>query len=187
MLEIGEKIKEIRKKKGLSQEELAESSKVNLRTIQRIENNESEPRGKTLNLICEVLNINTEDILDYGKQEDKSYLMIFHLSVIVFLVIPLGNIILPLILWQTKKDKIIGLNEIGANLLNFQIIWTVFTFISMTIFALCKILHYGQYEILFYAFIGLYALNIILPLIFAVKTNNGKIESLYPNPIKLIK
>jgi transcriptional regulator with XRE-family HTH domain len=187
MNEIGSKIRELRKKKGLSQEELAESSKVNLRTIQRIESNESEPRGKTLNLICEVLDINAEDILDYGKQPDKSYLIIFHLSVIAFLVIPVGNIILPLILWLTKKDKISGLKEIGANLLNFQIIWTVFTFISITVFALFKIMHYGDYKILFYLFIGLYALNIILPILFAIKTNNGKTEGLYPNLIKLIK
>jgi len=120
MNEIGKKIRDVRKKKGLSQEELAESAKVNLRTIQRVENNENEPRGKTLNLICEVLDINAEDILDYGKQTDKSYLIIFHLSVIVFLVIPVGNIILPMILWLTKKDKIIGLKETGANLLNFH-------------------------------------------------------------------
>jgi transcriptional regulator with XRE-family HTH domain len=58
MNEIGKKIKELRKKKGLSQEELAEFSKVNLRTIQRIENDENEPRGKTLNLICEALDVN---------------------------------------------------------------------------------------------------------------------------------
>ena len=38
MNEIGKRIRDIRKKKGLSQEELAESAKVNLRTIQRIEN-----------------------------------------------------------------------------------------------------------------------------------------------------
>lgn len=187
MNKIGEKIREVRKKKGLSQEELAESSKVNLRTIQRIENNESEPRGKTLNLICEVLDINIEDILDYGKQADKSYLIIFQLSVIAFLVIPVGNIILPLILWLTKKDKIIGLKEIGANLLNFQIIWTVVTFVSIMTFALLKIMHYGHYEILFYAFIGLYTLNIILPILFAIKMSNGKTESPYPNLIKLIK
>ena len=43
---VGVKIKELRKKKGFSQEELAETAKVNLRTIQRIENNENEPRGK---------------------------------------------------------------------------------------------------------------------------------------------
>jgi len=187
MNEIGKKIREVRKKKGLSQEELAESAKVNLRTIQRIENNESEPRGKTLNLICKVLDINVEDILDYGKQTDKSYLIIFHLSVMVFLAIPVGNIIVPLILWMNKKDKIIGLKEIGANLLNFQIVWSVLTFISITTFALFKIMHYGTYEILFYIFIGLYALNIILPITFAIKTNKGKVENLYPNIIKLIK
>ena len=184
---IGKKIKELRKKKGLSQEELAESAKVNLRTIQRIENNESEPRGKTLNLICDVLQINAEDILDYGKQPDKSYLTIFHLSVIVFLAIPVGNIIVPLILWMNKKDKIIGLKEIGANLLNYQIVWSIITFSSITAFAFSKIMHYGYYPILFYVFIGLYALNIILPIIFAIKTNKGKTQNLYPNIIKLIK
>ncbi len=187
MNEIGKKIKEVRKKKGLSQEELAGSAKVNLRTIQRIENSESKPRGKTLNLICEVLDINAEDILDYGKQADKSYLIIFHLSVLAFLAIPVGNIILPLILWMNKKDKVIGLKEVGANLLNFQIVWSILTFISITTFVLFKIMHYGTYKILFYVFIGLYALNIILPILFAIKTNNGKTGKLYPNIIKLIK
>ena len=187
MNEIGKKIKEVRKKKGLSQEELAESAKVNLRTIQRIENNESEPRGKTLNLICEVLEINAEDILDYGKHLDKSYLTIFHLSVIVFLAIPVGNIIVPLILWMNKKDKIVGLKEIGANLLNYQIVWSIITFISIIGFAFSKIMHYGYYPILFYIFIGLYALNIILPITFAIKTNKGKTKNLYPNIIRLIK
>ncbi|WP_265165454.1 DUF4870 domain-containing protein [Salinimicrobium tongyeongense] len=112
---------------------------------------------------------------------------IFHLSVIAFLAIPVGNIILPLILWMNKKDKIIGLKHIGANLLNFQIVWSVFTFISITAFALFKVMHYGYYPILFYLFIGLYTLNIILPVIFAIKTSKGKTESFYPNLIKLIK
>jgi transcriptional regulator with XRE-family HTH domain len=187
MKEIGAKIKEVRKKKGLSQEELAQSSKVNLRTIQRIENNESEPRGKTLNLICEVLGINAEDILDYGKQTNKNYLIIFHLSVIIFLAIPVGNIILPLILWLTKKDKIIGLKEVGVNLLNFQILWTVFAFISITTSTLFKILHYGPSKFLLYVFILLYILNIIFPIVFAIKTKNGKTEKFYPNLIRLIK
>ncbi len=59
---IGKKISDIRKTKGISQEELAELSKVNLRTIQRIENNENVPRGKTLNLICNALDLNLEEI-----------------------------------------------------------------------------------------------------------------------------
>jgi len=189
MREIGKKIKALRRKKGLSQEELADSAKVNLRTIQRIENNESEPHGKTLNLICDVLDINTEDILDYGKKIDKNYLAIFHLTVLSFLAIPTGNIIIPLIMWMNKKDKIIGLNKIGANLLNYQIIWSILTFISITAFAFLKIMNFGHYSILFYIFIGLYAVNIIMPIIFAIKTSRGrgKTKSLYPHLIHLIK
>ncbi|TYB72603.1 helix-turn-helix transcriptional regulator [Bizionia gelidisalsuginis] len=59
---IAKKISETRKVKGLSQEELAELSKINLRTIQRIENSENEPRGKTLNLICNVLEIDIKEL-----------------------------------------------------------------------------------------------------------------------------
>lgn len=68
---IGKTICESRRSKGLTQEELAEMSNVNLRTIQRIENNESEPRGKTLNLICEVLEIKIEDVLNKEKQNSE--------------------------------------------------------------------------------------------------------------------
>lgn len=183
---IGAKIKEVRKTKGLSQEELAESAKINLRTIQRIENNESEPRGKTLHLICDAVDINVEDILDYGKQEDKSYLTIFHLSVLTFLVIPVGNIIIPLIMWINKKDKIIALKKIGANLLNYQIVWSMLTFVSIAGFAYFKIMHYTYAALFLYVLIGLYILNIVLPIIFAIKTNKGKSDNLYPLIIKLI-
>jgi len=187
MKNIGQKIKDIRKQKGLSQEELAELSKINLRTIQRIENMENEPRGKTLHLICSVLEVNVEDILDYGKQDDTNYLVIFHLSVLVFLVIPLGNIILPLILWMSKKDKIIGLESIGVNLLNFQIVWTILTFLSITSYAYFKIMHYGYQDYIFLSFVLLYVFNVILPLFFAYKTHKNQPKPFYPKLIKIVK
>lgn len=192
MNEIGKRIKEIRNKKGLSQEELAEASKINLRTIQRIENNANEPRGKTLHLICEVLGVNTEDILDYGKQEDTNYLVFFHLSVLVGAIIPTGNIIIPAILWFNKKDKVIGLESIGANLINFQIIWTLITFITLILGVLFKILHISLGPVsgnilLTFPWVILYIINIILPMIFAAKISNGKIKSYYPNVISIIK
>jgi len=76
MNSIGEKISEVRKTKGLTQEGLAELSKMNLRTIQRIENNESVPRGKTLILICQALGLNSEDFIDMARQENKNRLRI---------------------------------------------------------------------------------------------------------------
>ena len=60
---IAKKIAETRKSKGLSQEELAEKSKINLRTLQRIENNESEPRGTTLRLLCDALEMDLERLV----------------------------------------------------------------------------------------------------------------------------
>lgn len=70
---IAKKISETRKIIGLTQEELAEQAKINLRTIQRIENSESEPRGKTLNLICDVLEIDsTELILNQNSSKEKN-------------------------------------------------------------------------------------------------------------------
>src|SRR5690606_16217596 len=68
MTTIGTKISDIRKSKGLTQEQLAELSKINLRTIQRIENNENEPRGTTLQLICDALEINSEILLDKSEK-----------------------------------------------------------------------------------------------------------------------
>lgn len=192
MNNIGEKIRTVRKKKGLSQEELAESAKVNLRTIQRTENSESEPRGKTLHLICDALDLNAEDILDFGKRTDTNFLIFIHLSVIMGLVIPTGNIILPFILWMTKKENIIGLKSMGTNLLNFQIIWTFITFLVLMIGFFFKIIHFeigpftGNSLIVFTYFI-FYTPNIILPTIFAIKTRNGKIKNYYPTIIRFIK
>lgn len=185
MKEVGSKIREIRKRKGLSQEELAETAKVNLRTIQRIETNANEPSGKTLNLLCDALNISIDDIVDYGKTEDKTFLILFHLSVLSFMMLPLGNIIIPLILWLTKKDKIIGLKEIGANLINFQILWTVLLYSLTIIGALGKITHTG-FGYSLYLILGLPLLNIILAIVFAIQTNKGNVKVNYPN-LKLLK
>jgi transcriptional regulator with XRE-family HTH domain len=122
---IGKKIATIRKQKGLTQEEVSELAKINLRTLQRIEKGETDPRGNSLKGICDALQINIEDIIDYGKVEDRNYLIFLHLSVMAMAFIPFGNIILPLILWLNKRDKIMELQKQGANILNYQILWTV--------------------------------------------------------------
>lgn len=87
MTEIGKRIKEIRLKKGLSQEELAEASKVNLRTIQRIENNETKPREKTLQLIFNALEI---EIIEREKNTINKDLI---WSLLLTLIIIIGSII----------------------------------------------------------------------------------------------
>jgi transcriptional regulator with XRE-family HTH domain len=181
MNEIGSKIREARKLRGLSQEQLAENAKVNLRTIQRIENNKSAPRGKTLTLICSALGLRPEDILSFSQQPDHSYLFLFHLSVLAFLVLPFGNIIVPFILWMNNKDKVIGLKAAGTNLLHFQIVWTVVTTISLIAFAFSKMKHYPSNALLFLT-VALFVFNIIYPVYLAILSNKG-VDKSYPKMV----
>jgi transcriptional regulator with XRE-family HTH domain len=192
---IGDKILEIRKRKGLTQEELSDLAKINLRTLQRIEKGETGPRGNTLKMLCSVLGINIEDILDYGKTEDNKYLRYFHLSVLTFIFIPLGNIIIPLILWITKRDKIIGLNEQGADLLNFQILWTlIFSGLMVTGITLYfdnavagTPQDLDSFPPLFIIGGILYILNVIYPIIVSILTGRGSLKRYYYPLIRFVR
>ena len=53
--ELGQKIVALRKQKGLTQEELVEACGLNVRTLQRIETGEVNPRSHTVRLIFQAL------------------------------------------------------------------------------------------------------------------------------------
>lgn len=59
--QLGQKIFELRKLKGLTQEELVEQCNINVRTIQRIEAGEVSPRSYTIKTILEVLGQKPDD------------------------------------------------------------------------------------------------------------------------------
>lgn len=184
---IGRKIAEIRKQKGLTQEEVSEQAKINLRTLQRIEKGETDPRGNSLKGICEALNINIEDIVDYGKVEDRNYLMFLHLSVMALAVIPFGNIILPLILWLNKRDKVQLAHKQGTNIINYQIVWTVLANALLVTGAYIKINHLPNGAYFIYAFFILCIINFLYPVYPAIMINYGKIKNYYPSVIRIIK
>jgi transcriptional regulator with XRE-family HTH domain len=54
-LDFGTKLIEVRKAKGLTQDEVAEKCKITVRTIQRIESGLVMPRAFTIKVICETL------------------------------------------------------------------------------------------------------------------------------------
>jgi transcriptional regulator with XRE-family HTH domain len=77
--ELASRIKELRNRKGLSQEELSEKSGLSLRTIQRIENAETEPLGDSLKRLAMAFDVAPEEIIDWQIQEDQSYLSLMSL------------------------------------------------------------------------------------------------------------
>lgn len=128
-LNLAGRVKELRNRKGISQELLAEESGLSLRTIQRIENNETIPRGDTLKRIAVALETSPDEIIDWKVQEDQNYLVVMSLSALAFLFFPLLGIIIPLSMWMIKKDKLKNVNKLGKSILNFQISWTLLLFL----------------------------------------------------------
>ena len=60
--ELGQKIAELRKQKGLTQEELVDLCNISVRTIQRIETGEVTPRSYTIKTILTALESDIKDI-----------------------------------------------------------------------------------------------------------------------------
>ena len=133
MNQLSQQIFQARKNQGISQEQLAEKSKINLRTLQRIEKGETTPYGDTLKKISDAPNIPIEDLVNYGFVEDYAYIKAMHFSTLVFVVLPLGNIILPVILWLVKKNQIKDLSYYAKKLINFEITWSICIFLPVTI------------------------------------------------------
>lgn len=121
---LAEKIGALRKSKGLSQEQLADESSINLRTLQRIESGSTEPRGNTLRAIAKALNTPLEDLLDSTQEANPGFLQMMNLASLSFWMVPLGNLFIPLILWVLKRDKVKGVDQLGRRLLNFQLTWS---------------------------------------------------------------
>lgn len=66
--ELGRKISELRKEKGLTQEELVEKCNISVRTIQRIETGEVMPRSYTIKSILSALDYDLNRIAEESQQ-----------------------------------------------------------------------------------------------------------------------
>ena len=133
---LGKRVKELRLSNGFSQEYLADESKLNLRTIQRIESGTTLPRGDTLSRLAPVLKISPDELLDWSKQEDKGQLLLINLSGLSLILNPFLGLIIPLALWVSKRDKVVHADETGKELINFQISWLMMLSLFIIIFVI---------------------------------------------------
>jgi transcriptional regulator with XRE-family HTH domain len=112
-METGKLIRELRIKKGMTQEELANKTEVSARTIQRIENGEVDPRAYTLQMIAKALEVDYNLFVGNEPDEEQeiqqvnsnNWLGLLHFSGIIPLIFP------TVIIWNYKKDKIKGMSE----------------------------------------------------------------------------
>ena len=186
---LSTRLKELRNRKGLSQETLAEESGLSLRTIQRIENNESKPTGETLKRLSNALDINPDELIDWSIKEDLKYLVFMNLSSLTFIFFPLLGILVPFMLWSSRKGKIKNINEVGRALINFEITWTITLFIIpfvLFLFSKIGILENFNLALLITVLAMMYLVNILLIVVSSIRISNGK-NALYFSVIKFLK
>ena len=176
---IGQLIKELRLKKGMTQEELASQTEISVRTIQRIEKGEVDPRSHTIQSIAsaleveydELVNFNKYDLVDANPTHNSAWIPIVHLSGLFFLLFP------PILIWLGTKNKVKGINKHAADVVNFQI--------SMLVYLISS-------SFLARTFIGLTVTKIlgivstILIIINAIRVMNNQ-SYFYPLSIKILK
>ncbi|MDH6250345.1 transcriptional regulator with XRE-family HTH domain [Chryseobacterium sp. H1D6B] len=129
---ITSKLAHYRRKKGLSQEQLAAASGVSTRTIQRIESGKVEAHPATLKMLADSLELETEELTvkeqvlfpSETKSADKIKL-IFPVLALIGLFFPIFNIILPGLFWFFKKDKSRVYDLEGKLAVNFQITMSI--------------------------------------------------------------
>ncbi len=188
-LKQGSRIKNLRLQSGFSQQELANKTLLSLRTIQRIENGETVPRGDSLQRISKALNFQVADLSEHVLKEDKGILILLHVSTSGFLIFPLLGIIFPLILWLLFKDKIANIMIEGRKILKSQIYWlSVLAAVYLYIFCL-KNFHVTaglpdnfNYKAII---IGLYFYNLIIVLFNIIKINIASNKYIYKAAIGL--
>jgi len=143
-----------------------------------------------------------------SRNNENTNAFLIHISAFSGYLIPFGSIIVPLVLWQTMKDRSRFLDEQGKEAVNFNISYALYSFIlglSIIPFAFSSffshVRHYNDFDFNFnfsdgsglFGFLGIGAiitliglLKIALTIIAAMKSKEGE-NYKYPLTIKFIK
>ena len=144
------------------------------------------------------------------KNNENTNAFLIHISAFAGFIFPFGNIITPLIAWQTLKDRSTFLDEQGKEAVNFNISYSLYVFILTLTFipiAISSIFknqnnfirnNHFNFDFNFdfnniFGFIGLgsiteivYLIGIALVIIASIKAKEGE-NYKYPFTIKFIK
>lgn len=103
--------------------------------------------------------------------------MFLHLSTLAGYIVPLGGLIVPIVIWQMKKDEMPEIDRHGKMVMNFLIsffLWSIVGFLLVFILIGIPVL----------AVLGILA--VIFPIIGGIKANEGRLWK-YPMTIEFLK
>ena len=110
--------------------------------------------------------------------------MLCHLSALAGFVIPFGNILGPLIVWQIKKNEFPSVEIHGKAALNFQITVVIAALAGIVVAMVLSFFCVGYLLFPLVMLIGLAGL--VFAVIAGIKANNGE-DYKYPWSLELVK
>jgi len=119
-----------------------------------------------------------------NEGQARTWNMLCHLSALAGYVIPFGNVLGPLLVWQIKKNEFPSVEEHGKAALNFQLTVLIALFVGIVAAVLLSFVCIGFLLIPVVVLIGLAGL--VFAVIAGIKANNGE-PYRYPWSLILIK
>ena len=110
-------------------------------------------------------------------QEEKQMGMFLHLSQLINIVLPPAGVVVPIVIWQIKKDEMPALDAHGKMAVN----WLISSFIYMVVSVVLMLVLVG-----FLTAVAVAIMSVVFPIIAGVKANNGEFFE-YPLTIKFLK
>ena len=141
-MEIGQQIAAERNRKGITQQQLAESTKLTVRTIQRIENGHSLPRAFTVMAIADALGTSFQDLQPKEQQhsamdeipaadDQRFFLQMLTLSCFAYFIIPIVHFLIPMYIFKKAGIKDQPTVNASREIIRTQVIWTIATNLLM--------------------------------------------------------
>ena len=109
--------------------------------------------------------------------EQRQTGMFLHLAQLANVILFPVGIIVPIIIWQTQKDKVPGLDAHGKMVVNWMISSTIYAIVSIVLMFVI---------IGFLTILAVMIMGIVFPIIGGIKANNGELWE-YPLTIKFLK
>lgn len=177
---LGKQIVGYRKNHGYSQEELSHISGISLRTIQRIEKGEVNPRGHTLKALAESLQVELNDLKTEDVSPDSQIttkIRTLNTLGLLVIVLPLVSTLIQVTYWA-KNKHFLSSHSAARKVLSFQILWViiVFVFYSMVHILTYSITGqnvYGHFPVRSTGYVILLLANISIILHTAFKLNRN--------------
>ncbi len=127
-------------------------------------------------------------------EDERQMGMFLHLSALANLIIPFAGYVIPIVIWQTQKEKSPGIEAHGKEAVNWMIssfIYSVLTILMMVVGIIALVAELPILGIIligvsFLLLIAFSLANIIFSVIAGVKAGNGEHWE-YPINIRFIK